>query len=141
MPTRSNSFGDTEFYQAKQEIKKRFDKILIALQETVKRNGYAVITVQRFRGCLNIQRVIDVSMLPFYSATPLSKEYNKITCVLSVVSFTMQQYWQFCAGDKEIICVIVAALDDLENYAAKGLKAFKLAKSRSPRGYYLVETK
>ena len=145
MPTRSNSFGDTEFYQVKQEIKKRFDKILIALQKTVEKNGYAVVTVQRFRDCLKNPEDNNVSRLPYYSNTPFATAHNKVECVLSIISFIAQRYWMFCGKNKlyedHIKSSIDVHLDWLENIAARGLKAFKLAKSHSPRGYYLEEIK
>ncbi len=144
MPTRSNSFGDTEFYQVKQEIKKRFDKILIALQKTVEKNGYAVVTVQRFRNCLNNPGLVfqDTSRLPFYSVTDSSSKRNKIHCVLCIVSYTVQLYWRFCSGNKEVKDIINEHITMLENIVEKELKAFEARKfSTMPWAYYLEEIK
>ena len=136
---RDHNFEDPDFYQAKVATKQRFTKVLFDLQETAKKNGYAVQTIQRFRKCLNNPENGDISRLPFYSNTALSKKCNKITCVLSLISFIIQKYWQFCADDKGTETTISAGLFDLENIVEKGLKAFKLSKSQSPKGYYLKE--
>ncbi len=140
--SRSNSFGVIEHYQAKKQIKERFNKVLTDLQKTVEQNGYAVQTVQRFRGCLENPKNNDVSRLPFYSPGPLSATRQRIRCVLCVISYIMQSYWAFCTGNKEARKIIAAGLSDLENYAEKGLKAFKINESTDlVRGYWLGEIK
>lgn len=132
-----------ELLLAKKEIKKRFEKILTDLRKTVERNGYAVQTIERFRGCLNINvtKLADgeVVRLPFFSVTLFSRQRNKINCILCLVSYTIQKYWEFCVGDQEQRYVINSYLCDLENYAAKGLAAFKIVGTRYPDGYYLEE--
>lgn len=138
MPYRKDqNFEDPEFYQAKQQIKERFNKILTDLQQTVERNGYAVVTIQRFRGCLENPENSDVSRLPFYSITPFSKKRNRIQCILSLISCTVQMYWNFCNGDQVVEALLIPSLDRLENYAAKGLKAFGTV--LKPEGYFLEE--
>ncbi len=140
--SRGHSFGNVEHYQAVKAIKERFNKVLTDLQKTVKQNGYAVQTVQRFRGCLENPANNDVFRLPFYSSTLLSATRHKIRCILCVISFIMQSYWEFCTGDKEARKIIAAGLSDLENYAEKGLKAFKINESTDlVRGYWLGEIK
>lgn len=139
--SRGHSFGDIEHHQAKMQIKERFNKVLTDLQKTVEQNGYAVQTVQRFRGCLENPENSDVSRLPFYSDMPFAMSRNKIKCVLSLVSFAIQRYWQFCTGNQLVKDSLDVYLNWLENIIVKGLKAFKIRKSKSPRGYYLEEIK
>jgi len=125
---------------AKKEIKERFEIILTDLRKTVEGNGYAVRTVEHFRSCLNITNP-DVSQLPLYSAAPFSHHQNKIHCTLCEVSCAVQLYWSFCAGDKDAKELLSHKLDILENYAAKGLAAFKIVGTRYPDGFYLEEIK
>lgn len=140
MPVRKDhSFGNIEFFQAKKEIKERFNGILTKLQKTVERNGHAVQTVQRFRGCLENPEQSDVSRLPFYSDVPFSRVHHKISCVLCVLSHTIQLYWSFCTGNQGVRKIIAASLCDLENYTIKGLKAYRTVKHSL--GYYLEEIK
>lgn len=138
MPKRSNSFGDIEFYQAKKRIKERFHKVLTALRETVKQNGYAVQSIERFRGCLNIRKSGNsISELPVFSTRPYSPTHSKIYCVLCLVSFTVQYYWAFCNGAKECETIITESLTDLESYVTEGLDAFEVVKLDGRRLYYL----
>lgn len=140
MPAKKcDSFGDVEHYQAKKEIKERFNKILTDLQKTVERNGYAVQTVQRFRECLENPENNDISRLPFYSETPFSSKRNRIQCILCWISCTIQMYWNFCNGDDKPVELINRSLSELEHYIKKGLKAFRTV--HKPEGYYLVEIK
>lgn len=137
---KDHSFGDVEFYQARKQIKKRFNKILTDLQKTVERNGYAVQTVQRFRGCLNNSENIDFTRLPFYSKTYTSIKYDKISCVLCLISLTIQLYWRFCNENTECLHAwIDRHLGELESIAAKGLKAFKIGNHLKSKRYYLEE--
>ncbi len=125
---------------ARKEIKKRFSAVLTDLRKTIERNGYAVQTIERFRGCLENPGGSEVSRLPLFSPTSFSlKHHHKIYCILCVISYGMQLYWALCAGDKKVIESLPGILDQLENYAAKGLAAFKIAGTRYPDGYYLVE--
>lgn len=133
---KDQNFEDPEFYQAKKQIKERFNKILTDLQQTVERNGYAVVTVQRFRGCLENS---DVSRLPFYSNSAFSKKRNKIMCVLSVVSYAIQLYWKFCAGNNDAKVLINSYLNDLEIIIENGLKHFKATQVKGFSGYFLKE--
>ena len=141
MPIRSNSLGDAEFYQAKQEIKNRFHKVLTDLQKTVERNGYAVQAVQRFRGCLENPENNDVSRLPVYAPLPYSLKRNKIRCILSIISYTIQRYWDFYNGNREMYGLVNNKLIDLKNIAKKELKAFKIMQCVVPGEYYLKEIK
>lgn len=126
---------------AKKEIKKRFEKILTDLRKTVERNGYAIQTVERFRGCLENPENNSVDQLPFYSDTVFSHKRSKTSCILCMVSCIVQLYWEFCTGNQEQRKIIDACLDSLERYAAKGLAAFKIAGTRYPHGFYLEEIK
>ena len=138
MAREKDMFGDVEFYQAKEKAKARFNKILGDLRLTVRKNGYAVQTIERFRPCLNASGSQSESLLPFYSATPDSRKHNKIQCVLCLVSHTMQSYWDFCE-DGAFEELVNSRLDELENIAAKGLAAFKVAGTTPSKGYYLKE--
>lgn len=126
---------------AKKEIKERFEKILTDLRKTVERNGHAVQTIERFRGCLENPENSSVSRLPFYAPTSFSHKHSKIDCVLCVISWAIQEYYSFCAGNRNVEKLLIASLDKLENYTVKGLILFKIAGTKYPHGFYLVEIK
>lgn len=144
MPARKDhSFGDTGHYQAIQKIKERFNKLLTDLQKTVERSPQAVQTVQRFRGCIEVTGLVDqdASRLPFYSQGVYSPKPNKIGCVLCLLSYTVQLYWRFCAGNKLLQSTVEDNLHDLEQIAIKRLEAFKISKSAHFGAYFLKEIK
>lgn len=132
-------FGDIEFYQTKKEIKERFEKILTNLRKTVEKNGNAVQIIERFRGCLENPENNDITRLPFYSFNSISRKRKKIHCVLCLTGYTIQIYWSFCVGNKLVKNTIGAGLNKLENYAIKGLDAFKIIGTKYPNGYSLKE--
>lgn len=123
---------------AKQKLHGLLTAILTDLQKVVEKNGYAVQTIQRFRGCLSIKQ-FDVSQLPFYSPTPFSHEATKISCVLCFVSCTIQMYHTWCSGDKEVQELLFNSVEHLGNIVVKGLDAFKIVGSKYPTGFYLEE--
>ncbi len=144
---KKNDLKNIDLLLAKKEIGERFEKILTNLRKTVEQNGYAVQTIERFRECLENPEDNDVTRLPFRSFNyAFSLKHNKIKCVLCVVSYTIQLYWAFCMFKCDATYQLekdklYTYLSELENYAAKGLAAFKIAGTKYPDGYYLEEIK
>ncbi len=136
---KKNDLKNIDLLIARKEIKVQFEKILTDLRKTVERNGYAVQTIERFRGCLENPENSNVSRLPLYSPTSFSPKHNKINCVLCVIGFTVSIYWDFCNGHKELETKITKNLSKLERIAEKGLGVFRIAGEKYPDGYYLVE--
>jgi len=135
--TRTNSFSDINHYQAKTQIKERFNKILTDLQKTVEQNGYAVQAVQRFRGCLENPENSDVSRLPVFAPVPACPKPNKILCVLHLISYTVQLYWAFCASGQKHRESLTGYLTSLEIIVEKTLKHLKVVEVPSSLGYRL----
>ena len=130
-------FGDIDFYQAKKRIKKRFGSLLTGLRKTVRESYYAVQVVQQFRECLEVKEPHDYGRLPIYTKTFFSPRPDKISCVLYLIGSVMHEYWMFCGGTRLSEVYIIDRLDELENIAAKGLDAFRIAKASGYRNYYL----
>lgn len=120
----------------KQEIKKRFEKLLIDLQD-FSINGYFKQTVQKFRPCIEPNEALGETQLPFYSDASHSHSSSKDHCVLCALSYTIRLYWMFCyEQDAEKGGAIRARLKHLESCAEHGSKGVKICGQKYP-GYYL----
>ena len=127
---------NADFLMLKQEIKKRFEQLLIDLQ-SFSTNGFFKQTIQRFRPCIEPNEALGESQLPFYSKKPESHVRNKDFCVLCNLSYTVQLYWKFCeAENSEAGAPVGCWLEELEEYAKLGPKKFKIAGKKYP-GYVL----
>ncbi len=128
---------NADFLMLRQEIKKRFEKLLIDLQD-FSINGYFKQTVQRFRPCIEPNEALNESQLPFYSREFRSYNRSKIHCVLCILSSAIQQYWEFCNTKyMELGRVVELWLDTLESYALNKSKGVKICGQKYPDGYYL----
>lgn len=125
------------FLMLKQEIKKRFEKLLIDLQ-SFSINGFFKQTVQRFRPCIEPNEALNESQLPFFSKRVKPHVRSKEHCVLCILSHTVQLYWEFCnTQDLTLGDAIGVYLETLELYAKHGSNGVKVCGQKYPDGYYL----
>ncbi len=111
---------------AKGRFLKRFEQLLIKLPD-FSTNGHFKETVRKFRTCLIYNEAQGEGALPFLSKLTSSKKKNKDSCVLCMLSATVQMFWNMQQGDMNMEDVVDTYLEALEAYAALGKKAYHIS--------------
>lgn len=124
---------NAELLMAKQKYLKRFEQLLIDLQN-FSINGHFKQIIQRFRSCLEPDEAQNETRLPFFSYDAVSRNANKDKCVLCVLSYVVQKYWELCDDNLHLEGIVDSYLSMLEEYAKLGRKAFKIT-GKFPKFY------
>lgn len=113
------SFPNPDKHEQKVNLHKEIRQTILQLREVLP-NPKDRDTLLKFADCINLPSR-DVSRLPCGSK---ATRRNKSACLLALVSWLIQKYWDYCAGDLGVGNTIKANLLGLQEVAEKGLGAF-----------------
>ena len=116
---------DVSLNIAKGRFLKRFEQLLIKLPD-FSTNGHFKEIVRKFRTCLIYNEAQGEGVLPFLSELTSSRKRTKDSCVLCMLSATVQMLWKMEQGDMDMEEMVDVHLHVLEVYATLGKKAFRI---------------
>lgn len=131
------SFPNPDAHEQKTNLHQEIRQTLLQIREILP-NPKDKDTIFKFINCINPGSG-DITRLPYVANKPTAKYANKSACMIALVSWIIQKYWDYCIGDLSIRDIIMPNLLDLQDVAKKGLNVFKLV--GNPAAGYSLEWK
>ena len=120
-------FNNPEKHQIKQKLHQKIRQTLLELRKTLPYANHREIIMQ-FIGVINPGSMGgDVTRLPYESQRPKARTASKMECVFALVSWMIQRYWDYCAGNDFLtIDTIKNGLQILQQITKNGLKQYQV---------------
>lgn len=139
MSNENNSLGDTKAYQATLAI---YNRIRSAIETIAYRQKTLVNLTRQVQGFIPLLKRTDKDQggLPFYSKAYTSQKTNREHCLMCVLSFLVQEYWDYKESIEEFggdrLKNLEVQLTLLEAIATDGLLVYRVT-GKFP-SYHLV---
>jgi len=128
-------FPDPDFHQQKKEFNKQIRQVILDFSKIIPRSRNRDLLL-KFLDCINPGKTIDVTRLPYVVDRPSGKSENKVACIFGLISWTLQIYWKYCFGDKDLLEDINLSLEHLNQILSNGLNQYQI-RGDFANGFYL----
>jgi hypothetical protein len=119
-------FDNPEKYQTKQKLHQEIRQTLLDLRNSLLYANHREM-VMDFIGVINPGSMGgDVTRLPYESQGPKARTASKSECLFALISYIIQEYWAYCAGELTALSTISSGTKLLQQITKNGLKQYQV---------------
>lgn len=121
-------FNNPKKHQTKQKLHQEIRQTLLDLRLSLSYANHREV-IMRFVGVINPGSMGgDITRLPYESSGPVARTASKSECLFALVSWVVQQYWDYCTKDKIVDepARINIFLQKIKQITKNGLKQYQV---------------
>lgn len=132
-------FPDPDFHQQKKDFNKQIREVILGFYKILPRSKNRD-SLLKFLDCVLPGKVLDVTRLPYVAVGATSKKETKIACVFALISWTIQEYWDYYRlNDLVKLDSVQKYLEQLQQILSDGLNQYQI-RGDFANGFYLARS-